>query len=250
MLSGLTHGRPLAALLVALGAVTLGAGMGGCRQSGANRSAVIRCTPGERVDVSCGCLSLGTECTGRAGIRLCDAALANGACEPAHAVTSTDDRQRCSNGDPPCPLATTFCPQSGLLAIATFASPDYNDETGAYTCQWAVRRSAIYSAPRVTFACMPGEMVRASCGCDGLGRACEGDPVMRACAPGATCGASEPVLDYNDDTCGRCPSVEAFCPAAGSILIATEALGGSSSRYRCELGAVGADGRALSPSGV
>jgi hypothetical protein len=227
---------------VALGALVLG----GCRQAGTNRSAVIRCTPGERVDVSCGCLGLGTVCDGDAGIRLCDAALANGACGPAQAVTETDDRQTCEGG---CPLATTFCPSSGMLAVATFARPDFGGRTGACGCAWAVRRTPVYPESRRAFACIPGERVQASCGCRGLGRWCEGDPILRACAPGVACATNEEALARNDDTCGRCPWVEAVCPAAGEIVFASAPLS-SGSRYRCELGAIVADGRALAPTGI
>lgn len=217
----------------------------GCRQAGTQREAVLRCTPGERVDVSCGCLELGSACDGRAGIRLCDAVLAAGACEPEHAITSADDRQLCEGS---CPLATTFCPQSGMIAVRTFARPDYDGATAAYACAWGVRRSSIHAAT-ATFACIPGERVQASCGCEGLGRWCEGDPVMRACAPGAACTDASSSLDVNDDTCSRCPYVDAICPAGGTIVIATAPLS-SGARYRCDFGVIGGDGRSLAPSGI
>ncbi|GAB4110878.1 MAG: hypothetical protein OHK0013_46830 [Sandaracinaceae bacterium] len=235
-------------VLATVGTLVAGSALalGGCRQAGTNRSAVIRCTPGERVDVSCGCLGLGSVCEGDAGIRLCDAALANGACGEAQAVTSTDGRQVCDDG---CPLATTFCPASGLLAVTTFARPNVLDETGPYACAWAVRRTPTHPGPSATFACIPGERVQASCGCEGLGRWCEGDPILRACAPGVACATREDALAQNDDTCGRCPWVEAICPASGAIVFATAPVS-SGSRYRCELGAIGADGRALAPTGI
>jgi hypothetical protein len=218
----------------------------GCPQPGTQRSAVIRCTPGERVDVSCGCLGLGAACEGDAGIRLCDAALANGACEPEHAVTSAGDRHLCRDG---CPLASTFCPRSGMIAIRTFARPDRDGATAAYACSWAVRRSAIQTSPSATFACIPGERVQASCGCEGLGRRCEGDPIMRACAPGSACTDAATSLDSNDDTCVPCPYVDTFCPPAGAIVIATAAYSGGS-RYRCDFGVIGGDGRSLAPTGI
>lgn len=219
--------------------------LGACRQ-GANRTAVIRCTPGERVDVSCGCLSLGQACEGDPGIRLCDATLANGECTDAQAVTATSSYDRCEGS---CPLATTFCPASGMIAIATFALPDYAGDTAAYTCAWGVRRTPIQSASRATFACMPGERIQASCGCEGLGRTCEGDPVMMACSPGMACTDTSSSLARDDDTCGRCPWVEAVCPAEGVIVLQTAPLS-SGSRYRCDFGVVGDDGRALSPMAI
>lgn len=220
--------------------------LGACAQRGANRDAIVRCTPGERIDVSCGCAGLGEECDGRAGIRLCDPALAHGECSEAQAVTSTTDNDLCFDGGS-CPLATTYCPSSGMIAIRTFARPDYADETGPYTCRWQLRATPVFTGASVTFACRAGELVRASCGC-GVGRQCEGDPVMRACAVGAACTDSASRLDYNDDTCGRCPEVEATCPTDGRIVIATEPLSGGS-RYRCDVGALGAESGALRPAG-
>jgi len=228
--------RDSRALVLAAAVATAFALLGGCRQ-GANRTAVIRCTPGERVDVSCGCLSLGEACVGDPGIRLCDAALANGDCDDAQAVTSTTSSDFC-NGT--CPLATTFCPASGMLAISTFALPDYSGETAAYSCAWGARRTPVHSGARAAFACMPGERIQASCGCEGLGRTCEGDPLMRACSPGMACTDGPSSLATDDDTCGRCPWLEAVCPAEGTIVIQTQAYSGG--RYRGHFGVIGDDG--------
>lgn len=222
-------------------------GLSACAQSGANRRAVIRCTPGERVDVSCGCLGIGTACDGRAGIRLCDALLDQGGCEDEQAVTITTQNELCSS-EGSCPLATTFCPSSGLLAISTFSLPDYAGAVSTYSCQWGVRRSPVYRTASTTFACAPGELVRASCGCQGMGRRCDGDPIMRACAPGAACTDTATSLDYNDDTCDRCPLVEATCPTSGSIVIDTAPLSGGS-RYRCDVGAFGSATGVLTATG-
>lgn len=217
-----------------------------CAQSGGSRDAVIRCTPGERVDVSCGCLGLGTACEGNAGIRLCDATLANGACTDAEAVTIAGDRDQCSEG---CPLATTYCPSSGMVAVSTFAYEDFLGETGSYACRWAARSTPIApTRPSTTFACQAGELVRASCGCMGLGRFCDGDPTMRACAPGQACTDTASSLDYNDDTCDRCPLVEATCPTAGAIVITTSPLSGGS--YRCDVGAIGQSSGPLRAMGI
>lgn len=208
----------------------------GCAQSG-NREAVIRCTPGDHVAVSCGCLGLGSACDGNAGIRLCDATLANGECTDAQAVTIAGQRDQCEDG---CPLATTYCPASGMLAVSTFAYEDYLGETGAYACRWSARVAPVVPAhPTATFACTPGELVTASCGCEGLGRRCEGDPAMRACVPGTACNDTSSSLAYDDDECGNCPLVRATCPSTGTILIATQSFSGSSSPYRCDVGASG-----------
>ena len=231
--------HPIAALSLALVA---------CAQSGANRSAVIRCTPGDRVDVSCGCIGLGDACDGNAGIRLCDGSFANGACSDAEAVTIAADRDQCSEG---CPLATTYCPTSGMVAISTFAYPDYAGDTASYSCRWSARTTPITpTRPMTSFTCMPGEIVTASCGCEGLGRYCEGDPLMRACAPGTACTDSASSLASNDDTCDNCPLVRATCPTSGSIVIATASLFGTSSPYRCDLGASGEVSGTLRASGI
>jgi hypothetical protein len=134
-----------------------------------------------------------------------------------------------------------------VIAVRTFARPDYDDSTGPHTCRWQMRTSPVFAGPNVTLGCQPGELVRASCGC-GVGRQCEGDPVMRACAVGAACTDSSSRLAYNDDACGRCPAVEATCPADGRIVIATEPLSGGS-RFRCDVGALGARSGALRPAG-
>lgn len=231
---------------LALVAVALLTSVGGCAQRGANRDAIVRCTPGDRIDVSCGCAGLGEECDGRAGIRLCDPALARGECTEAQAVTITTNNDVCLD-ETSCPHATTYCPSSGMIAVHTFARPNYDDTTAPYTCRWQLRATPVFAGPNVTFACEPGELVRASCGC-GVGRRCEGDPVMRACAVGAACTDASTRLDYNDDTCGNCPEVEATCPADGRIVIATEPLSGGS-RFRCDVGALGERSGALRPAG-
>ena len=218
-------------------------------QRGANRGAILRCTPGERIDVSCGCAGLGEACDGRAGIRLCDAALARGECTDAQAVTVAGERDVCrlEDGTQSCPLATTYCPSSGLIAVRTFAVPSYDDRTGPYTCRWQLRSSPAFAGPSVTFGCAPGEAVLASCGC-GAGRRCEGDPVMRACAVGSACSDQTSRLAFNDDTCGRCPAVEATCPVDGRIVIATAPLSGGAA-YRCDVGALGTESGVLRPVG-
>lgn len=223
----------------------------GCVQSGANRSAVIRCTPGERVDVSCGCYGLGEACTGDPGIRLCDATLDHGACDDALASTIAGRESQCDrydNDEPPCPLATTFCPASGMIAVSTFATPDYANHTAGYTCRWEARRAPLYAGPTTTFGCIAGEVVRASCGCRGMGRPCEGNPSMRACEPGAACNDTASSLDYDDSTClDGCPLVQATCPTSGAIVIATESY---SSRFRCDVSAIGDQSGVLHASGL
>lgn len=243
----------VATLLRSLSLITLVLGAGiGCNQQ--PRHSIIRCTPGERVDVSCGCLGLGQPCTGRAAIRLCDAALANGACTDAEAVTVSNGTDECrvDGTSTYCPRANTYCPASGMLAIHTFgATTSGSDRPSSYTCPWAVRRTSIVPGPSTTFACQAGEVVRASCGCSGLGRTCEGDPVLRACAPESACDGSVTPLAYNDDFegCNPCPLVQASCPANNAIVIASAPLSSGAS-YRCEVSARGSVSGELRRMGI
>lgn len=221
-----------------------------------DREAVLRCTPGERVDVSCGALGLGEPCSGTPGIRLCDAALANGRCTDAEAVTIAGDAELARVGSPSsatgpyCPLATTFCPASGMLAVSSFTrTPRSGRAAERGSCRWGVRRSSVHPGPILDVDCIPDETVTASCGCASLGRVCSGDPVLYACAPGVACDRPS-ALGYSDDACGYCPAVTAICPPSGSLCFALSSFLGSDSGYRCELGAWGSRSGDLARRGI
>lgn len=101
------------------------------------------------------------------------------------------------------------------------------------------------SAPTATteFLCNPGETVNASCGCNNVGIACSGDPVIEICdGVYATCESSS-ALVTNDDYCGLCPLAAGVCPASGRIGVRARAFG--SRTYTCRFDAIGGDGRRL-----
>jgi len=203
----------------------------GCIQP---RTHAYRCAPGERIDVSCGELGLGEMCTGTGRIRICDAALNAGACTGSESLIIEGD----SSG---CPLATTYCPASGAFSVLA-------EGNAAFQCNWQARRTPVQSATVASFACEPGQQVRASCGC-GMGRYCVGDPSMTACIGTTSACARDDADAWNGDHCGNCPLVEVLCPSSGSVTF--EASGSSStSFFQCEFQAVGADWVALSRIGV
>jgi hypothetical protein len=217
----------LASLFLALAAL-------GCPQP---REHVYRCTPGERIDVACGQLELGS-CTGSGRIRICDGALTGaGPCTGAESLVL-------GGGSFGCPLATTYCPESGAFSVAT----ENGSSFGEFTCNWEARRTPIQSARVASFACTPGVAVRASCGC-GIGRYCSGDPTMTVCLGTMASCPRDAAAMYDDDECGNCPLVEAICPTSGSVTFETTALS-SGSAFSCEFQAVDANWVPLSRIGV
>lgn len=208
----------------------------GCSQP---RGHVYRCTPGERVDVACGQLDLGT-CTGSGRIRICDGALTrDGACTGAESLVLGGE----GSG---CPLATTYCPESGTFSVAT----ENASSSGVFTCNWEARRTPTQSATVAAFVCRPGSTIRASCGC-GMGRYCTGDPALAAClgitssCPYATTGEAM----RNNNHCGSCPLVEAICPSTGAVTFEASALSSSAS-FTCEFQAVDENWVPLARTGV
>ena len=203
----------------------------GCIQP---RTHAYRCTPGERIDVSCGELDLGAMCAGTGRIRICDAALGAGACTGSESLVFAGD----SFG---CPLATTYCPSSGAFSVLTEGNANFR-------CDWEARRTPVQSATVATFSCTPGVAVRASCGC-GMGRYCVGDPSMTACLGTSGACARDDAAAYNGDTCGDCPLVEVVCPSSGSVTFQAEG-SSSTSFFQCEFQAVDANWTPLSPASV
>lgn len=203
----------------------------GCTQPSTR---AYRCTPGERIDVSCGLLDLGTMCTGAGRIRICDAALNAGACTGSESLAI-------AGGSSGCPLTTTYCPASGAFSVAT-------DGNANFQCNWAARRTPVQSSTVASFLCTPGTTVRASCGC-GMGRYCTGDPQMTACVGTTSACTRDDADSYNGDFCGNCPLVDIFCPSSGSVTF--EASGSfSSSNFQCEFQAVDNAWRPLARVGV
>lgn len=216
-----------ASICIALGAL-------GCAQP---RGHVYRCTPGERIDVACGQLGLGS-CTGSGKIRICDGALTGAA-----ACTEAESLVLGGTGSG-CPIATTYCPESGAFSVATETASSYTP----FVCTWEARRTPIQSATVASFACTPGTTVRGTCGC-GAGRYCSGDPTMVVCLGTTASCARDDAAMYNDDYCGNCPLVEAICPSSGSVTFQSAPLS-SGSAYSCEFQAVDANWVPLARAGV
>ena len=72
---------------------------------------------------------------------------------------------------------------------------------------------------------------------------------MLACSPGMACTDEASSLDRNNDTCNRCPWVDAVCPAEGVIVIQTAPLS-TGSRYRCDFSVRDENGQSLAPIAI
>lgn len=204
------------------------------RSCGWDMREVGRCERGDVVEIGCGgCGAFGGACEGDPMMKVCDGEMTQ--CLPSSSLVN---RHGGCTEDNPCPHVEFACPESGVFTVWT-ASQIFGEP---YVCDVAVRsgppqldRPCVNGGEglertcgwvhdeQVEGECLPGFTYEVGCnpecGEEGIGEACDGDPMLRVC-PGDLPCLSPSSLDQNDDSCqNRCPIATFECPASGRFSV-------------------------------
>jgi hypothetical protein len=116
--------RPLSIALLAVGALSMGAG---CKNRTNRPGDTLACAPGEALTVGC-TAGVGSMCSGDPVMDACDGTIAPSMCTDTTAFAMDDD-----SGADLCPVLQTTCPASGRITISVHGFRD-----GAYQCYWDI----------------------------------------------------------------------------------------------------------------